>query len=289
MRLSVILIATVCLAQVNTPAPMRRVLSAPESLAGRWETSDDHRGVVGMNVIITTHIQGAPNSIAGHPQYEDEVTVGVNRRMAPDAEWSGLIFFSSRAGGGMAWDGHRLTIHLLKADLPKVNIDLIWREGPQTWDGLFELEAFREQVSLKRPSSKTLVSPFAGTWFDPSGLMNNCLHVAQHQDGALAVWSDDLQRPGQVRYSPGIQPPTQTLEHYGEIAKAEVSAPNQVKVELRAYTPTCCTHPFAAALSADGKSMTGNWFAGPNQAPSASEWRKIPGISCMNVSSPDTR
>ena len=62
-----------------------------------------------------------------------------NRRTAPDAEWSGLIFFSSRAGGGAAWDGHRLTIHLLKADLPKVNIDLIWREGPQTWDGLFEL------------------------------------------------------------------------------------------------------------------------------------------------------
>jgi hypothetical protein len=120
-------------------------------------------------------------------------------------------------------------------------------------------------------------------------LMNNCLHVAQHQDGALAVWSDDLQRPGQVRYAPGIQPPTQTLEHYGEIAKAEVNAPNQVKVELRAYTPICCTHPFAATLSADGKSMTANWFAGPNQAPSAFEWRKMPGISCMNVSGPGAR
>ena len=133
MRLYVILIATPCLAQVNTPAQMKRVLSAPESLAGRWETSDGHRGVVGMNVIITTHIQGAPNSIAGHPQYEDEFTVGVNRRMFPDAESSGLIFFSSVAGEGTAWDGHRLTIHLLKAYLPQVNIDLIWHEGSHTW------------------------------------------------------------------------------------------------------------------------------------------------------------
>jgi hypothetical protein len=289
MRFYVILIATVCLAQVNSPAQIKRVLSAPESLAGRWETSDGHRGVVGMNVIITTHIQGAPNRIDGHPQYEDEFTVGVERRSVPNAESSGFIFFSSMAGEGAAWDGHRLTIHLLKADLRKVNIDLTWHEGPQTWDGLFELDAFREQVSLKRPSSKTLVSPFAGTWFDPSEMMNNCLHISQQQDGALAVWSDDIQRPGEVRYSPGSQPPTQTLEHYGEIAKAEVHAPNQVKVELRAHTPICCSHPFSATVSADGKSMTGNWFAGPNQAPREVKWRKMPGISCMNVSGPDTR
>jgi hypothetical protein len=84
----------------------------------------------------------------------------------------------------------------------------------------------------------------------------------QQHDGVLAVWSDDIQLPGQVRPEPGIQPATQTLEHYGEIAKAEVNAPNQVKVELRAYTPICCFHPFAATLSADGKSMTGNWLAG---------------------------
>jgi hypothetical protein len=135
------------------------------------------------------------------PHHEDEFTVGLNRRMVPDAKSTRLIFFSSIAGEGMAWDGHRLTIHLLKADLPKVNIDLIWHEGSQTWDGLFELDAFREQVSLKRPSSKTWVSPFAGTWFDPSGLMNNCLHITQQDDGALAVWSDDIQRPGKVRYA----------------------------------------------------------------------------------------
>jgi hypothetical protein len=122
---------------------------------------------------------------------------------------------------------------------------------------------------------------------------NNCLHVTQQQDGALAVWSDDIERPGQISYAPGIQPPTQTLEHYGEIAKGEVTAlvtaPNQVKVELRAYMPICCSHPFGATLSADGKSMTGNWFAGPNQAPRTVKWRKMPGISCMGVSSPGAR
>ena len=289
MRPYVILIVTVWLAQVGTPVELKRVLSAPEALAGRWETPAGHRGVVGMNVTITTHIQGDVNSIAGHPQYEDELTVGLYRRVVPGVESSGFSYFSSTAGGGATWDGHQLTIHFAEGRSSKVNIDLIWHEDLQTWDGLFERDAFREQVSLKRPSSKASVSPFAGTWMDSRGLMNNCLHIAQQQDGALAAWSDDIQRPGQVRYAPGIQPPTQTLEHYGEIAKAEVVAPGQVKVELRAYTPVCCSHPFAATLSADGKSMSGNWLAGPNQTPTAVEWRKRPGNSCMGASSHGAR
>ena len=197
-------------------------------------------------------------------------------------------FFSSTAGEGTSWDGHRLTIHLLRADLPKVNVDLTWHEETQTWSGLFERSAFREQVLLQRPSSKALASPFVGTWSDTRGLMNNCLHIAQQQDGALAAWSDDIQAPGRVRYANGIQPPAQIQQHYGEIARAEVDAHGQIKVELRAYTALCCSHPLTAKLSADGQSLSGAWLAGPNQAPRPVEWRRMPGISCFAVNTPDT-
>jgi len=242
-----------------------------------------------MNIIITTHIDGAPASIAGHLQYEDEFTAGLYQRTGPDVKPLGFNFFSSGAGGGMTWDGHQLTIHLLgKGDLPKVNVDLIWHEDSQTWSGLFERGSFSEQVSLKRPTSEASWSPFVGTWSDKGGIMNNCVHISQDKNGALTAWSDDIQTPGQMRYANGIQPPTQTMERYGEIAKANMDAPDRITVELRAYTAICCSHSFTAKLSADGQSLAGNWLAGPNQAPRPVIWVRMPSNSCISSPSSET-
>ena len=33
---------------------------APDVLAGRWEAPDGHGGAVGMNITLTTHINGTP-------------------------------------------------------------------------------------------------------------------------------------------------------------------------------------------------------------------------------------
>jgi hypothetical protein len=113
-------------------------------------------------------------------------------------------------------------------------------------------------------------------------MMNNCLHIPQQQDGSLTAWSDDLQTLGRVRYANGIQPPAQTREQYGEIAKAKLDASGRITVELRAYTAGCCSHSITASLSPDGQLLSGSWLAGMNQDSSAVEWKKIPGISCVN-------
>jgi hypothetical protein len=265
-------------------AQEKRSLRAPDTLAGRWEAPDGHGGAVGMNIIITTHIGGAPASIAGHLQYEDEFTVGLYQRTGPDVKPLGFNFFSSTAGGGMTWDGHQLTIHLLgKGDLPKANVDLIWHEESQTWSGLFERGSFREQVLLKRPTSTASKSPFVGTWSNNAGMMNNCLHISQDKDGALTAWSDDLQIPGRLHYANGIPPPTQTMEHYGEIAKAMMDAPDQITVELRAYTAMCCSHPFTAKLSTDRQSLVGSWAM-----PRPVIWVRMPSNSCISPPSSET-
>ena len=179
----------------------------PEALAGRWEVSDGHGGAVGMNIILTTYIYGTPATLAGQPQFEGEFTVGLYQRAGSNAEPFGFNFFNA-PNGGASWDGHRIRIHLTgKADLPTTDVELVWHPESQTWSGLFERGQFHKQVVLKRPTSKSTKSPFVGTWFQKrSGMMNNCVHIAQQQDETLAAWSDDIMIPRRVRYANGIQP-----------------------------------------------------------------------------------
>ena len=258
------------------------LIPSPEALAGRWEAPDGHGGAVGMNIVLTTYIHGTPASLVGQPQFEEEFTVGVYQRTGPDVEPFGFNFFNAPQFGA-TWDGHRLGIHLTgKADLPTTDVELVWHPESQTWSGLFERGPFRKQVVLKRPVSKSTKSPFVGTWFEKGGgMMNNCVHIAQQQDGVLAAWSDDIMIPGRVRYANGIKPPAQTREHYGEIAKAKLDAPDQITVELRAYTAMCCSHSFTAKIAENGTTLSGAWPSGPNQSPGVVEWEKMQGNSCI--------
>lgn len=280
-----VLVSEVAVAQQNT-----LIVANPEALAGRWEAPDGQGGAVGLNIILTTSILGRPDNLAGQTQTEDEFTVGLYQRQGPDVASLGFNFFTGLSNGAH-WDGHRLEVHVPgQADLPTTNLDLIWHPNSEMWSGLFERGQFRKQVALRRPTSKTTQSPFVGTWFEKGGgMMNNCVHITQQQDGGLAAWSDDIMIPRRVRYANGIQPPAQTREHYGEIAKAKMDAPDQITVELRAYTAMCCPHPFTAKITVDGLTLMGAWPSGPNQAPRESEWKKMQGNSCVANSDPATR
>ena len=78
----------------------------------------------------------------------------------------------------------------------------------------------------------------------------------------------------EMRYANGIQPPTQTVEHYGgNIAKVSIDALDRITVELRAYTATCCSHPFTATLSADRQSLAGQ-FGSPVQTKRQQRWSR---------------
>ena len=110
-------------------ASQRLPISKPEDLAGRWETSDGHGGMVGMNVIVSTHIDGIPVSLIGHQQYLDTLDIGLYQRTGADVGEFGFNFFSTSANGGALWDGQQLRVSARqRGDLPKVEVSLSWDE-----------------------------------------------------------------------------------------------------------------------------------------------------------------
>jgi hypothetical protein len=252
----------------------------PEALSGRWETTDPQGGAVGMQLLLDTHVEGRSASLSDVKQTLDVMTVGLYRRIGPDPQPLGFNSFSVEPGGPARWDGRRLTIDFAaEAELPRINVDLVWDEKAATWTGHFERGAFHDNVVLRRPTAAT-TSSFEGTWSDSADLMNNCLHIASQSDGSLTGWGDDITIPGRMRYANGIQPPANTREHYGEIARVTTGPARQITVDMRAFTSGCCSHPFVAHLSGDGLALQGAWLAGANQVQRSVQWSKRNGNSC---------
>ncbi len=261
-----------------------REIVDPESLAGRWETSDEHGGAVGMNILLTTVISGGQASFSPLRQVEQQLTVGLFQRIGADVAQLGFSFFTDSEDRGAIWDGHRLRIQLSgNSSTPGTNVDLIWNGDTESWRGRFERGQFRSDVVLKRPMAGATISPFAGTWMS-GGEMNNCLHIAEQEGNTLTAWSDDIQVSGHFG---SVRP--LMVERYGEIAKVELAAPDWITVELRAHTSVCCPHSFTAKLSPNGRMLSGNWHEGPNQSGGPIQWKRVPGKSCVGVGGLDLR
>jgi hypothetical protein len=256
----------------------------PENLAGRWEAPDGNGGEVGMNILLTTTVVGSTTSLTGVPQRLDSFEIGLYQRLGSDVPPFGFNFFTTSANGGATWDGRHLRIDLQQhADLPKIHVDLAWNDTARVWTGIFERAAFQNRtITLRRPAGPQN-NLFVGTWFESTGVMNNCLHIAQAQDGTFTGWGDDISIPGRMRYANGIQPPERAPEHYGEVAKVKITEPERIEVELRAYTAGCCSHPFTATISRDGNALVGDWPAAPNQAPRPVKWVRAQGDSCISA------
>ena len=272
-------------ASAFTAQSQKVILAHPEAIAGRWETADGESGMVGMNISLSTQIDGAPSSLMGRPHSLSYFTVALFQRHGAEVEPLGFTFFTYGPDESMPWDGRTLEVHSSPgADVPVTNIRLDWHENLQSWTGRFERGQFRNNVTLRRPRN-TQASPFVGTWFSRRDLGNNCVHIAQARDGVFTAWSDDIVIPGRMRYANGIQPPKDTRENYGEIGKARLVSADAILVELRAFTALCCSHPFTAAIAADGQTLEGEWPAGPNQAYRSVVWTKMAGESCVEAAS----
>jgi hypothetical protein len=261
-------------------------MSHPEDFAGRWEAPDGQGGEIGMNVLLSTTVPNSTTNLKGIPQSLQDFEIGLYQRSGPNVKPLGFNFFTTSVNGGATWDGQHLRIDLQrKAELPSVHVDLAWNAAARVWTGAFERGAFRnEALVLKRPTGP-YNSLFVGTWFESNSLMNNCLHIAEAQDGTFTGWGDDIQIPGRISYANGLRPPERAMEHYGEIAKVKITEPDRIEVELRAYTPICCSHPFTATISHDGNSLLVEWPVGPKQAPRSAKWIRVQGDSCISATS----
>jgi hypothetical protein len=257
----------------------------PEDLAGRWEAPDRKGGQIGINILVSTTVASSATDLVAVPQDLKSLDIGLYQRSDSDGAAPGFRFFSTSSNGGATWDGRNLKIDAKQvANLPKVHVDLLWDDAARAWTGSMERADFKNQsITLRRPAAlhKSL---FVGTWYESSDLMNNCVHIAQAQDGTFTGWSDDIQIPGRVRYAHGLPPSEQTMEHYGEIAKVKVTQEARIEVELRAYIAMCCSHPFTAVISPDQNSLVGEWSTGPNQLQRSVKWTRVQGDSCIAAS-----
>ncbi len=211
--------------------------------------------------------------------------VGFYQRKEGDVGTLGFNFVTNETNGGLLWDGRHLRVHFPQSPIaPQISMNLVWHENLHSWTGHFERGSFSRDLVLLRPENSHK-SSFVGTWFNRSQLMNNCVHIAQQEDGGFTAWGDDILVPGRMRYANGIHPPDESRERYAEIAKAKLIAKDRISLELRAYTAVCCSHPFSAKIAGDEKTLQGSFPAGPNQAPRGADWVRMPGDSCIAAAS----
>ncbi len=207
-------------AQPLQPArgPMRGfVIDHPEMLSGSWEIKSDH-AVYGLDIQITTRVEGAPIKLKGVPQTFDGAQIGVYERRGLTRRDADASWFSNDSSQ-VLWTERHLVIKESAAKTgPKVQLDLTFDPVSTSWFGRFRRGTFDQTVTLVRPHPETgaVRSPFVGTW-SRADLGNNCIHIVQTGRKSLAAWSDDLVTPGAVRYANGIRPPVETVERYGQV------------------------------------------------------------------------
>ena len=177
----------------------------PDSLAGHWEASDGRGGDLGIDIVLTTDVPSTTTDLVGVPQRVGDLSIGLSER-AHSSNEPQHFYFSTSTNGGANWDGQHLRIDFGGAKAAsRIHIDLTWVESDQAWTGSFEWNDFRQsELTLRRPRVDRS-DRFAGTWFEPGRLMNNCLHLARKRDGTLFGWGDDIHVPGHDHYANGLR------------------------------------------------------------------------------------
>jgi hypothetical protein len=265
--------------QTDQPGVMKgKIVARPERLSGLWEMAIGSGEVVGIHLMLITKIEGAATSLTSVPQYLEYLQVGVYQRNK-ELKFGDENFFGDSGEGGAQWDGKRLLLKFVPrtAEDMAIDLDLTYDEKLETWSGRFHRGGFSGDVILRRPGAGNAMT---GTWVSDSPGMNGCVHIVQQLDGTLVGWSDVLQMPGLYRYANGLKPPNESLEHYGNLVKVTQTSPETLLIEFNAYGAMCCSHTFAAIVSADGTIFNGGWQAGPNQYPFKATWSKVHGDSC---------
>lgn len=256
-------------------------LDDPELISGSWE-SDQFDCVVGLHIDLMTEIAGAPSSLVGVKQVFRGAVIQVYRRETPTRTMGDGNWFADNSPG-VQWTGRHILIeHAAVAGTPAIHLNLIFDPVHSVWKGHLRRGTFDHDVTLIRPRPKTGIakSPFVGTWYRGTS-MNDCLHIVQTGEGTLAGWSDDLVTPGRLRYANGIRRPAETMEQYGSVALIQVTSPTALSLELKAFSPICCSiHSvlqLPAGMAAAKHSQTG--FA------RFDEWRRVEGTTCAKEAS----
>jgi hypothetical protein len=251
----------------------------PEELSGIWEAPDGHGGAIGIHLLLSTTAPADVITLVGAKQLWSGLTVGIYQRSGPVLQvGEGNYFGDSPRGGGVRYASDRLTLRA-----PGFDLDLR-HNSRNEWTGRFHRKGFDSEVTLTRPGKRKSRKDawLEGSWLEGrSGPSQTCLHIVETAPGQFIGWSDTLLAWGTMIFAPNVPKPPYSLESYGDLAKVSATVNGGVSVELNAYTPICCSRLVAIIPAKNGTVMAANGKVGPNQAPQKSEWKKMPGKSCI--------
>lgn len=250
----------------------------PEELSGVWEAPDDHGGAIGLHLMLGTAAPADATTLVGTEQAWLHLDVGIYQRAGAMLQFGEQGYFSdSPRGGGVRYEGGRLTLHS-----PEYDLDLLRAPGDR-WVGRVHRKQFDSQVTLARTGTGTERKKmwFVGTWRTGSTQFQTCLHIAGEAPGQFTGWSDTLVAMGPDPCPPHAPKRPYSYEYYGELAKVHAEENGSVSIELGAYNGICCSHTVLVAPAENGTVMKADWPSGPNQAPHQAEWKKMPGDSCI--------
>lgn len=274
---ALLLLSAFAPAQNQTPSPNSlrgSVIEHPEEISGAWEVKADHT-IYGLQIALSTKVEGTPASLSHAHQTVQSADIQVYQRNTPVRKAFDGNWFTDQSPS-LRWSGRHLYLDQPPSTAsPRIKLDLLFDPKNHTWSGDFQRGSFSRFVTLRRPQPNESVArnPIAGTWQRP-GQMNNCIHIVQTETGSLEAWYDDLETPGSVRYANGLQPPKETFEVYGSIAKVERPNPRIVHMEFKVFSAMCCSVSYIGRLSPDATMIQSSPGDGGN-------WRRMQGGSCI--------
>jgi len=173
----------------------------------------------------------------------------------------------------------------LRLHAPEFDLDLLHTSGDR-WSGRIHRKGFDSAVILTRPSTAKSKPWFVGTWKTGDQSHQRCIHIAEQAPDEFVGWTDSLTAWGHARFGPHVPKPPYSLEIYGDLVKVSTADDGNVSIELNTFGGTCCSHLFVGIPKDNGTVMKAVWPPGPNQAPHRTEWKKMPGNTCI-VTPPD--
>jgi hypothetical protein len=268
-------------ARAEAPHPWRGfIVQHPELISGVWEAREGS-SFIGLQIHVMTEVKGMPRTLQGVDQTFLAADIEVYERDGPERKVGDGNWYQDNSPG-VEWSGWHLRIRPTEARVkPIISIDLTLNPTSETWTGHYHRGSVDREVVLTRPrrGQNDVPSPFVGTW--RRSLMNNCLHIAQAEGGALVAWSDDLIAPGNMRYATGLHPPARTLEQFGSIAQIATPSARSVVVELKALSAGCCSIFTGGKLSDDSRTIQSDAAPRTKTGGNSASWTRVRGNSCI--------
>ena len=254
------------------------ISGSPQDKTGVWEEDDGNGGAIGIDIDLTTQVQGTPAALRGVLQYPRDVFIGVYHRHGTTRSVGDTAWLSSNQLL-LGWNAGRIKSSD-KGEAPHLDVDLKYDAMRDRWIGHIRWAAASRDVQLIRPAAKSGVprNNLAGDWRENTAVGFRCFHVALQANGGVEGWFDTVVLPGAIQFAKGVNRPLTTQEQYGQQGVTTLLDANTLSFQTNAYGAGCCANTFTGKLTRSGTVMRGAWSSG---SANAAQWLRAADRTCM--------